>query len=46
MIAATKTPPPVPIPACKRCSLLTLCQPARLEKAPAVRRWLAAQIGG
>ncbi|WP_026873907.1 CRISPR-associated protein Cas4 [Inquilinus limosus] len=46
MIAAMKTPPPIRTPACKRCSLLTLCQPARLEKAPAVRRWLAAQIGG
>ncbi|WP_225766498.1 CRISPR-associated protein Cas4 [Inquilinus sp. Marseille-Q2685] len=46
MIAAMRTPPPVRTPACKRCSLLTLCQPARLEKAPSVRRWLAAQIGG
>jgi CRISPR-associated exonuclease Cas4 len=46
MIAAMKTPPPVHTPACKRCSLLTLCQPARLEKAPSVRRWLATQIGG
>jgi len=46
MIAAMRTPPPVHIPACKRCSLQTLCQPARLEKAPSVRRWLATQIGG
>lgn len=45
MIAAMRTPPPVHTPACKRCSLLTLCQPARLEKAPSVRRWLATQIG-
>lgn len=46
MIAAMRTPPPVRTPACKRCSLQTLCQPARLEKAPSVRRWLATQIGG
>jgi CRISPR-associated exonuclease Cas4 len=31
-------------PACRRCSLEDLCQPERLEKPPAVARWLAAQI--
>jgi CRISPR-associated exonuclease Cas4 len=31
-------------PACRHCSLETLCQPARLEKPPHVARWLAAQI--
>lgn len=45
MIAAQMTPPPVHMPACRRCSLEALCQPARLEKPPSVARWLAAQIG-
>ncbi|WP_428031646.1 CRISPR-associated protein Cas4 [Ancylobacter sp.] len=45
MIAAQVTPPPVHMPACRRCSLEALCQPARLEKPPSVARWLAAQIG-
>lgn len=45
MIAAQITPPPVHMPACQRCSLEALCQPARLEKPPSVARWLAAQIG-
>jgi CRISPR-associated exonuclease Cas4 len=31
-------------PACRRCSLQVLCQPARLEKPPHIARWLAAQI--
>lgn len=44
MIAALATPRPVHTPACRRCSLLTLCQPARMERAPPVQRWLAAQI--
>lgn len=43
-IAALRTPPPVHGPACKRCSLLDLCQPARLEKPPGVADWLAAQL--
>lgn len=45
MIAAARTPPPVRTPACRRCSLEPLCQPARLQKPPPVARWLAAQIG-
>ncbi|MBB3773646.1 CRISPR-associated exonuclease Cas4 [Angulomicrobium tetraedrale] len=44
MIAAQITPAPVHMPACRRCSLEGLCQPARLEKPPSVARWLAAQI--
>ena len=44
MIGAGRTPPPVHTPACRRCSLETLCQPARLEKPPAVARWLARQL--
>ncbi|WP_371348907.1 CRISPR-associated protein Cas4 [Ancylobacter sp. IITR112] len=45
MIASQATPPPVHMPACRRCSLEALCQPARLEAPPSVARWLAAQIG-
>jgi CRISPR-associated exonuclease Cas4 len=44
MIAEHRTPPPVRTPACRRCSLETLCQPARLERPPHVARWLAAQL--
>jgi len=43
-IVAGRTPPPVHTPACGRCSLADLCQPARLEKPPRVARWLAAQL--
>jgi CRISPR-associated exonuclease Cas4 len=43
-IAAGHTPLPVLKPACRRCSLEPLCQPARLEKPPHIARWLAAQI--
>ena len=45
MIAEGLTPRPVKMPACRRCSLETACQPARLERPPAVLRWLTAQIG-
>lgn len=38
------TPPPRRTPACRRCSLETLCCPGRLEHPPRVERWLAAQI--
>jgi CRISPR-associated exonuclease Cas4 len=44
-IAAGHTPAPVRTPACRRCSLEVLCQPARLERPPRIARWLAAQIG-
>ncbi len=44
MLQAALTPPPRKMPACRRCSLETLCAPARLEKPPRVDRWLAAQI--
>lgn len=43
-IAACRTPLPVLMPACRRCSLADLCHPARLEKSPKVARWLAAQL--
>lgn len=45
MIARGQTPPPVDMPACLRCSLAETCRPARLEKPPAIRRWLLRQIG-
>jgi CRISPR-associated exonuclease Cas4 len=45
MIAANMTPPPEARPACKRCSLLDLCCPKRLEKPPRIARWLTSQIG-
>jgi CRISPR-associated exonuclease Cas4 len=44
-IHAGHTPPPVQTPACRRCSLLELCQPSRLEKPPSIARWLATQVG-
>ena len=43
-ITSGHTPPPVKTPACGRCSLETLCQPARLEHPPATLRWLAGQL--
>jgi CRISPR-associated exonuclease Cas4 len=44
MIAEARTPPPRAMPACRRCSLADQCQPKRLEKPPAVQRWLVRQI--
>ena len=43
-ILAGHTPPPVLTPACRRCSLVDICQPARLQKPPKVARWLASQL--
>ena len=45
-IAARRTPLPVHMAACSRCSMESLCQPQRLEKPPVVLRWLAAEIDG
>ena len=44
MIAAHRTPRPVRIPGCAACSLEDACRPDRLEAAPAIDRWLAAQL--
>lgn len=44
MIAEARTPPPRPMPACRRCSLADQCNPKRLEKPPMIQRWLARQI--
>ena len=46
MIAAQRTPAPVLMRGCSRCSLLDECQPGRLEHPPAIARWLAAQMEG
>lgn len=43
-IAGLYTPPPVHAPICRRCSMVDLCQPARMAKAPSIDRWLASQI--
>lgn len=44
-ILAGYTPPPIYGPACRRCSLISLCQPGCLEKPPEIARWLSAQVG-
>lgn len=44
MIASECTPPPVYTPACRKCSLVEACRPRRLERPPAVARWLAAAL--
>lgn len=44
MIAGAQTPPPRNTPSCRRCSLEEQCQPRRLEKPPAIQRWLARQV--
>ncbi|MBU6267182.1 MAG: CRISPR-associated protein Cas4 [Sphingomonadales bacterium] len=46
MIAQSRTPLPHETPACRRCSLADACYPGRLEKPPAIRRWLLRQVGG
>jgi len=45
MIAQARTPLPSETSACRRCSLRAECQPGRLQKPPAIRRWLLRQIG-
>jgi CRISPR-associated exonuclease Cas4 len=44
MIASGRTPAPSAKPACRRCSLADACQPERMQAAPKVARWLAAQM--
>lgn len=39
-----RTPAPVKMPACRRCSLNGLCLPERLENSPTVGRWLSRQL--
>jgi CRISPR-associated exonuclease Cas4 len=44
MLAQGRTPPPVPMPACRRCSLQQLCRPEAIAACPQIGRWLARQI--
>lgn len=44
MIASGTTPPPVAMPACRRCSLADQCAPQPLDHPPPVQRWLARQV--
>lgn len=44
MLADGITPPPVPMPACARCSLEPLCRPTAIGARPKIARWLARQI--
>lgn len=44
MIASGHTPPPVAMPACRRCSLAEACAPQPLDHPPPVQRWLARQV--
>lgn len=46
MVEAQRTPPPVLMPGCRRCSLQDACQPDRLQKPASVARWLEAQWAG
>ena len=43
-LRAGLTPAPVKTPACRRCSLHELCRPERLERPPAVARWLSGRL--
>lgn len=44
MIQSGRTPAPVLMPGCRRCSLHSACQPERLQRPPSVARWLAGQL--
>jgi len=44
MLAEGRTPPPVPMPACARCSLQPLCRPEAIAARPGIGRWLARQL--
>lgn len=44
VLLSGRTPAPVKMPACRSCSLNGLCRPERLEKPPAVGRWLSRQL--
>ena len=44
MLHSGTTPAPRAMPGCKHCSLAAQCSPKRLEKPPAIQRWLTAQL--
>lgn len=46
MLQSGTTPAPRAMPGCKHCSLAEQCRPARLEKPPAIQRWLTTQLAG
>ncbi|MET0372755.1 MAG: CRISPR-associated protein Cas4 [Rhizorhabdus sp.] len=46
MIAEARTPPPMPMPACARCSLESVCRPQAIAARPRVAAWLARQLVG
>nr|WP_314071508.1 CRISPR-associated protein Cas4 [uncultured Roseococcus sp.] len=43
-LLAGRTPSPVRLSGCRRCSLQDLCQPDRLAAPPSISRWLAGQL--
>lgn len=45
-ILARRTPMPVLMPGCRKCSLHDLCQPERLQAPPPVAGWLTGQLRG
>lgn len=44
MLASGRTPPPVPMPACMRCSLEPLCWPKAIAGRHSVEPWLERQL--
>lgn len=44
MVSTGRTPLPKYMPGCKKCSLMEVCKPKRLERPPSVARWLARQL--
>ncbi len=44
MLTQGRTPAPVPMPACRRCSLEQICRPEAIAASPRIGRWLARQI--
>jgi CRISPR-associated exonuclease Cas4 len=44
MLLQGRTPAPMPMPACRRCSLEQLCRPEAIAGSQDIGRWLARQI--
>lgn len=44
MLSGFRTPAPVPMRACRLCSLEPLCRPEAIGARPTVARWLARQV--
>jgi len=45
-ILAGYTPPPVPFPGCRSCSLHDICRPDWLQAPPSIAAWLRSQVTG